>query len=78
MLVFDNRGAGESDKPVMRYSTSEMARDLLEVLDHLGWTAYRQLHISGGSSMYLPIPLFLNPFTQTTYDYPILSMYSGH
>ncbi|KAI1408851.1 alpha/beta-hydrolase [Hypoxylon sp. FL1857] len=37
VLVFDNRGAGESDKPVMRYSTSEMARDLLEVLDHLGW-----------------------------------------
>ncbi|OTA93535.1 hypothetical protein M434DRAFT_395578 [Hypoxylon sp. CO27-5] len=49
VLVFDNRGAGESDKPVMRYSTSEMARDLLEVLDHLGWTAQRQLHISGGS-----------------------------
>ncbi|KAI1660033.1 alpha/beta-hydrolase [Daldinia decipiens] len=49
VLVFDNRGAGESDKPVMRYSTSEMARDLLEVLDHLGWTADRQLHISGGS-----------------------------
>ncbi|KAI1394150.1 alpha/beta-hydrolase [Hypoxylon trugodes] len=49
VLVFDNRGAGESDKPVMRYSTSEMARDLLEVVDHVGWTAERQLHISGGS-----------------------------
>ncbi|KAI2467235.1 alpha/beta-hydrolase [Annulohypoxylon bovei var. microspora] len=49
VLVFDNRGAGASDKPVLRYSTSEMARDLVEVLDHLGWTVERQLHISGGS-----------------------------
>ncbi|OTA99547.1 hypothetical protein M426DRAFT_16306 [Hypoxylon sp. CI-4A] len=49
VLVIDNRGAGESDKPVMRYRTSEMARDLLEVVDHIGWTGARQLHISGGS-----------------------------
>ena len=46
-LIFDNRGMGESDKPVMRYSTSEMARDTLDLLDHLGWTAKRQLHIIG-------------------------------
>ncbi|KAL7628848.1 hypothetical protein AAE478_000363 [Parahypoxylon ruwenzoriense] len=51
VLVFDNRGAGASDKPVLRYSTSEMARDLLEVLNHLGWTAERQLHVSGGSNV---------------------------
>ena len=31
----------------MRYSTSEMAKDLLELLDHLGWTEERQLHVSG-------------------------------
>ncbi|KAI1461999.1 alpha/beta-hydrolase [Annulohypoxylon moriforme] len=49
VLIFDNRGAGASDKPVLRYSTSEMARDLIEVIDHLEWTAERQLHISGGS-----------------------------
>jgi pimeloyl-ACP methyl ester carboxylesterase len=40
---------GHSDKPVMRYSTSEMAKDVLEVLDHLGWTSERQLHILGVS-----------------------------
>ncbi|KAI5866978.1 alpha/beta-hydrolase [Durotheca rogersii] len=49
VLVFDNRGAGASGKPLLRYSTSEMARDLLELLDHLGWTAPRQVHVSGGS-----------------------------
>ena len=46
-LIFDNRGMGESDKPLLRYSTSEMAKDVLEVLDHLGWTAERQLHVIG-------------------------------
>ena len=46
-LIFDNRGIGESDKPLMRYSTSEMAEDLLELLQHLGWTMERQLHIIG-------------------------------
>lgn len=38
---------GKSEKPLMRYSTSEMAKDLLELLDHLGWTEERQLHVSG-------------------------------
>lgn len=33
----------------MRYSTSEMAKDIIEVLDHLGWTSERQLHILGVS-----------------------------
>ncbi len=40
-------GMGESDKPVMRYSTSEMAKDVVELLDHLGWTEKRQLHVIG-------------------------------
>jgi len=46
-LVFDNRGIGESDKPLMRYSTSEMAKDTVELLNHVGWTEDRQLHIIG-------------------------------
>jgi pimeloyl-ACP methyl ester carboxylesterase len=46
-LVLDNRGIGDSDKPLMRYSTSEMANDLIEVLDHIGWTARRELHVIG-------------------------------
>ncbi|KAK5154037.1 hypothetical protein LTR04_006119, partial [Oleoguttula sp. CCFEE 6159] len=46
-VIFDNRGIGESDKPLMRYSTSEMAKDTVELLDHLGWTCSRQLHVIG-------------------------------
>src|ERR1700760_4322556 len=42
-------GMGKSDKPLMRYSTSEMALDVIEVIDHLGWTEERQLHITGVS-----------------------------
>ncbi|KAJ4397366.1 glycylpeptide N-tetradecanoyltransferase [Gnomoniopsis smithogilvyi] len=37
VLSLDNRGMGDSDVPLMRYSTSEMARDALEVLEHVGW-----------------------------------------
>ena len=48
-LVFDNRGMGASDKPLMRYSTSEMARDVVELLDHVGWTGERGLHVVGVS-----------------------------
>lgn len=46
-LVIDNRGMGESDKPLQRYSTSEMAQDVREVIDHVGWTGARQLNIAG-------------------------------
>jgi pimeloyl-ACP methyl ester carboxylesterase len=46
-LIFDNRGMGESDKPSMRYTTSEMAKDAFEVVNHIGWTAPRSLHIVG-------------------------------
>ena len=45
----DNRGTGGSDKPLMRYSTSEMAKDLIELIDHLGWTDERHLHVTGVS-----------------------------
>ncbi|RAL60041.1 hypothetical protein DID88_000667 [Monilinia fructigena] len=48
-LVFDNRGMGASDTPLLRYSTSEMAKDCIELLDHLGWTKDRQLNITGVS-----------------------------
>lgn len=46
-LIFDNRGMGESDKPVMRYSTSEMAKDTFELLDRVGWTGERSIHVIG-------------------------------
>lgn len=46
-LILDNRGVGESDKPLKRYSTSEMAKDVIEVLDHIGWTRKREIHLIG-------------------------------
>ena len=46
-LIFDNRGMGASDKPFSRYTTLEMAKDVIELVDHLGWTSERSLHIVG-------------------------------
>ncbi|KAJ6782186.1 hypothetical protein PWT90_03618 [Aphanocladium album] len=47
MLLLDNRGVGASDKPLSRYTTTEMAADVLEVLDQIGWTAPRSLNVVG-------------------------------
>ncbi|KAK1659899.1 glycylpeptide N-tetradecanoyltransferase [Colletotrichum godetiae] len=47
VLILDNRGMGESDVPYLRYSTSEMAHDALEVLTSVGWTASRSVHLFG-------------------------------
>ncbi|KAI5467576.1 Alpha/Beta hydrolase protein [Mariannaea sp. PMI_226] len=47
VLIFDNRGMGGSDKPLGRYTTSEMAKDAIEVLDHVGWTEDRSVNIVG-------------------------------
>ncbi|WPH01342.1 Hypothetical protein R9X50_00418300 [Acrodontium crateriforme] len=46
-LIFDNRGIGDSDKPLLRYTTSEMATDIVELLDHVGWTESRSIHVIG-------------------------------
>ncbi|KAF2834487.1 alpha/beta-hydrolase [Patellaria atrata CBS 101060] len=48
-LIFDNRGVCESDKPMMRYSTSEMAKDTIELIDFIGWKGKRELHVIGVS-----------------------------
>jgi len=58
VLVIDNRGMGNSDKPLMRYSSSEMALDVVDILSHIDWLPpsplsapptppSRTLHISG-------------------------------
>ncbi|KAK4066429.1 hypothetical protein Trihar35433_6856 [Trichoderma harzianum] len=47
VLILDNRGMGDSDKPIARYTTSGMAADIVEVLDHVGWTAERDFHLVG-------------------------------
>ncbi|KAK7931606.1 glycylpeptide N-tetradecanoyltransferase [Apiospora marii] len=51
VLLVDNLGVGASDKPFSPtgYTTSGLAQDLLEVADHVKWTAPRSLHVGGGS-----------------------------
>lgn len=50
VLILDNRGMGDSDVPLMRYSTSEMARDAIEVLEHVGWLPQNSLATTSSSS----------------------------
>ena len=40
---------GESNKPFLRYQTSEMSRVTIDLVDSIGWTADRQSHIVGVS-----------------------------
>ncbi|OLN97709.1 putative aminoacrylate hydrolase RutD 2 [Colletotrichum chlorophyti] len=43
-LVFDNRGAGKSAKPNCKYTTSDMAKDVVELLKQLGWLDIESPH----------------------------------
>lgn len=43
----DNRGVGNSDTPKGMYSTSEMAKDVQELLDFVGWSLPKSVHIVG-------------------------------
>ncbi|KZT03511.1 alpha/beta-hydrolase [Laetiporus sulphureus 93-53] len=47
ILVFDNRGVGNSGVPKGPYSTSSMAEDVIVLLDYVGWTAKHDLHVVG-------------------------------
>lgn len=49
VLVLDNRGYGNSDAPYQRYTTSEMALDVLDVLKHVGWHTGPPIHLVGVS-----------------------------
>lgn len=46
VATFDNRGVGRSTAPPPRYTTSQMAEDVLELLAHLGWNA-PSTHLAG-------------------------------
>ncbi|TGZ85242.1 alpha/beta-hydrolase [Ascodesmis nigricans] len=48
-LIFDNRGVGDSDTPWARFTTSEMAKDVLELMDAVGWTSDTKVHVVGVS-----------------------------
>ncbi|TIA87947.1 hypothetical protein E3P99_02880 [Wallemia hederae] len=49
LLAFDNRAVGHSTGPRGPYSTSGMAEDVIVLLDLLGWTRSRSLHLVGVS-----------------------------
>jgi pimeloyl-ACP methyl ester carboxylesterase len=65
-LVTDNRGIGDSDKPTSRYSTSAMAQDIVEVLDHVGWTGNRELHVIGISMGGMIAQEIVSPFISSS------------
>jgi len=59
---FDNRGVGHSSSPSGLYTTSAMALDTKELLDHLGWT--KDVHIVGismGGMIALELALIAPP-----------------
>lgn len=49
ILIFDNRGVGRSDAPWGRYTTSMLAADVLDLVDHIGWNQERSVHVNGVS-----------------------------
>jgi 3-oxoadipate enol-lactonase len=46
LLLVDNRGVGESERPPGPYDLNEMAEDVLAVMDEVGWDS---AHIMGAS-----------------------------
>ena len=51
MIVIDNRGTGESDKPTTGYEIANMARDVCGLLDHLKITRANILGYSMGGAI---------------------------
>ncbi|KAI0361926.1 alpha/beta-hydrolase [Trametes cingulata] len=49
VLVFDNRGVGNSGTPRGPYTTNGMAEDVVALLDYVGWKEPRQVHVVGVS-----------------------------
>jgi len=53
MLTYDLRGHGRSDMPATNYTTADMARDLLGLMDHLGIDKAHMLGHSLGADIAL-------------------------
>lgn len=48
LLVFDHRGMGESDVPDAEYSMADLADDVIDLVDAVGWSTFRVFGISFG------------------------------
>ena len=48
-LVMDNRGIGNSTQGVntLRFTTKTLAQDSAKVLEHVGWTQSKSVHLLG-------------------------------
>ncbi|CAG8512723.1 6114_t:CDS:10 [Funneliformis mosseae] len=71
VCVFDNRGVGYSDAPPGFYSTSQMAHDIIDLCEHIGWT--NNVHLIGVSmggmiaqELVLAKPLFFKSLCLTS------------
>jgi len=53
VLTYDCRGHGQSDKPKGPYTVELFARDLADLLDHVGWTSARVAGASMGGCIAL-------------------------
>lgn len=47
VLLVENRGIGRSGKPWSLYSTTQMANEVIQVFDHVGWTGNREINLIG-------------------------------
>jgi 3-oxoadipate enol-lactonase len=51
LVVFDNRGTGLSDKPTSGYALSNMAEDVIGLMEHLGIAEFNVLGYSMGGAI---------------------------
>jgi len=61
VCVFDNRGHGDSISSVLYTSTSMLAQDTKELLDHLGWTKFHLVGLSMGGMIAQELAMMLPP-----------------
>lgn len=61
VCVFDNRGHGDSVSSVLYTSTSMLARDTQELLDHLKWDSVHIVGLSMGGMIAQELSLLLSP-----------------
>lgn len=61
VCIFDNRGCGRSSCPDSKFSTSIMASDALDLLDHLKWDKVHLVGISMGGMISQELSLLLLP-----------------
>jgi pimeloyl-ACP methyl ester carboxylesterase len=61
ICIFDNRGCGRSSCPESKFSTSVMAKDTLDLLDHLEWEKVHVVGISMGGMISQELALLMLP-----------------